>query len=87
MSKPAKVVEITATDLAPMGIPAKSIRIDLGPERRGFVFTVSSKQRAEMAPDRLNQLAQSLGNLVHPSSAILIVIPEGNLGAYAVELA
>jgi hypothetical protein len=82
----AQVIEVASTPLDAMGIPATSIKLELGPERRAFVFTVNASARDEMNRVAFAQLAQQLGNLVYPSPAVLVVLPDGEqLGAYRVE--
>lgn len=83
---PATVVELGATPLDALSIPATSIKVPLGPDRHAFVFTVSSNARFEMSLEAFTQLAQTLGNLVHPAPALLVVLPDGEeLSAYRVE--
>lgn len=87
----AKVIEVAATPLDALGfVETTSINIDLRQDRKAFVFTVSARARDAMQaedPGKLGQLALTLGALVHPSSAVLVVLPDGEqLGAYRVEV-
>lgn len=87
----AKVVEVAATPLDALGFAeTSSINIGLGEDRKAFVFTISRRARDAMQAEdegKLGQLALSLGALVHPSSAVLVVLPDGEqLAAYRVEV-
>jgi hypothetical protein len=88
----AKVIEVAATPLDALGFAeTTSISIGLGEDRKAFVFTLSQSARAAMKDDagrdRLGDLALQLGALVNPSSAVLVVLPDGEqLSAYRVEV-
>lgn len=88
MPRPATLVEIATTPMDSLGIPAKSIRLDVGPGRKAFVFTMAASTRTGMAPERLRSLVQNLGDLVHPASAVMVILPDGkDLTAYKLEVA
>lgn len=88
----AKVIEVAATPLDALGFAeTTSINLGLGEDRKAFVFTISRRARDAMvaeSPDKLGEVATALGALVHPSSAVLVVLPDGEqLSAYRVEVA
>lgn len=58
-------------------LPVKVINIPLGGDRRGVVFTMSKSVRDAHDRDWYVQLAQTLGNLVHPHPATIVVLPDG----------
>lgn len=82
-SRPRKHVrlhEIASVDLAAIGgeaLPVKVINISLGGDRRGVVFTMSASVREAHDRAWYVQLAQTLGNLVHPHPATIVVLPDG----------
>lgn len=86
--KPAKVIEVASTPLDALGFEGvSSINIGLGFDRKAFVFTMSQAARDAYPTDKLGELATMLGALVHPSSAVLVVLPDGEqLSAYRVEV-
>lgn len=83
----AKVIEVAATPLDALGIPVTSIKVELGEDRKAFIFTMSARARDQMTDLQLGSTAHMLGALVYPSSAALVVLPDGEqLGAYRVEV-
>lgn len=87
----AKVIEVAATPLDALGFAEMtSINIGLGADHKAFVFTISRRARDAMVAegaDKLGEMAKALGALVHPSSAVLVVLPDGEqLSAYRVEV-
>lgn len=84
----AKVIEVAATPLDALGFTeTTSINIGLGEDRKAFVFTLSQRSRNAMGTEQLHELARTLGALVNPSSAALVVLPDGeHLAAYRVEV-
>lgn len=85
---PATLVEVATTPLEPLGFEGvSSINIELGGDRKAFVFTMSATARDAMEVDKLTSLALALGALVHPSSATLVVLPDGeHISAYRVQV-
>ena len=82
---PPRLVALEATDVPGLD-PLKSIRLTVGPDKHAFVFTLSDKARHTMTQSRLENIAQVIGNLVHPAQATLVVVPDGcDLAAYEVE--
>lgn len=86
MPNPAKIVEIPDEDLAPLALPVHVIKLEGTPPM--FIFTMSDAARAALEERRFQSLAQALGDMVHPSPATLVVLPDGEkLSAYRVEAA
>ncbi len=87
--KHVKVTEVQPVDVGEMTgevLPAKMLKVNVGGDRRGVVFTISKTARAAMDDMKLAQIARTLGDLVHPSPATLIVLPDGEqLHAYELE--
>lgn len=82
-----QVIEIEKVDIGPLGQPVDGVlKLKLGAARTGFVFTMTSAARQGMSQEQFIQAAQSLGDLVHPHQAVLIVLPDGapDLRAYQV---
>lgn len=86
--KHARVIEVTPIDVGKMTgdvLPAQMLKVPLGGDRCGVVFTISKTTRAAMDVDKLGQVARTLGDLVHPHPATLIILPDGEeLRAYEV---
>lgn len=86
--KHTRVIEVTPIDVGQLTgdvLPAKMIKVPVGGDRCGVVFTISKKAREAMDADKLRQVATTLGDLVHPHPATLIVLPDGEeLHAYEV---
>lgn len=82
---PPKLMALEATDVPGLD-PLRSIRLTVGPDQHAFVFTLPEKARLGMTQSKLENMAQVMGNLVHPAQATLIVVPDGcELGAYEVK--
>ena len=82
------VTEVSPEALDEVGFPGtRRVRLKLGGDRVAFVFTLTAAARAGMTDIRFRQVAQQLGDLVHPHRAVLIVLPDGapDLRAYALE--
>lgn len=72
-----QVIEIEKVDIGPLGQPVDGVlKLKLGAARSGFVFTMRAGTRAGMSQEQFVQSAQSLGDLVHPHQAVLIVLPD-----------
>ena len=87
--KAVKVIEVEHVSLAEVtgsdALPVESITVPLDGNRKGFVFTIRRAARAQMEQVAFQALAQTLGNLVHPYPATLVVLPDHlDLRAYAV---
>lgn len=89
--KHVKVIEIRETDIEEIvgsELPVRRVDVNVGGNRKGIVFTVSRKSVDAAKPGWLQELGQTLGNLVHPHPATLIVLPAGEkLSAYEVSIA
>jgi|SRR5215831_1418301 len=87
--KHAKLIEIEPTDVGALTgdvLPGKMLKVNVDANRKGVVFTISKTARAAMDDDKLGQIARTLGDLVHPHPATLIVLPDGeDLRAYEIE--
>jgi hypothetical protein len=82
----ARVVEVERSELLnAFGIPARTIKLELGSGGRAFVFTMRRRDREKMDAKKFMQTAQSLGDVVHPARAVLVVLPDdAELRAYEV---
>lgn len=82
-----QIVEVAKVDIGPLGQPVDGVlKLKLGQTRAGYVFTMTQSKRAEMSQEQFIQAAQSLGDLVHPHQAVLLVLPDEapDLKAYKV---
>lgn len=81
------MIEVPSAPLDELVMPVRCIRVDLDDERKGFAFSMSARARLGMGKTQFHALAQSLGDLVHPHPALLIVLPDGELlTAYKLEV-
>ena len=88
--RPAFVTEVSSIDmeeeLGSDRLPVKAINLDLGENRKAFVFTMSEATRKAMTDKKLRQVAETLGGLVHPHNAVLLVLPgDADLRAWVVK--
>jgi hypothetical protein len=60
----------------PLGVSALPIEIEDG--KRVFIFMVTGDEQKLFVDVHLQDLAQQLGNLVHPAQAVFYVAPEGS---------
>jgi hypothetical protein len=72
-----EVLQPTELKGLPGGVSALPIEVEDG--RRVFLFVITGEERKLFVDDQLQNLAQSLGNLVHPSQAVFYVAPEGSV--------
>jgi len=78
-------IDEVAPAILPLEVPVRKWRFDVGPERRAFVFAIEHADRLKLSHLKLEQMAQVLGNLVHPHfSALLVVQPGAKLSVYEV---
>jgi len=80
-------LEAVPPDVLALEVPVRKYAIEVAPGKRAFVFTVRHEDRLKLSQLRLEQMAQVLGNLVHPHSSTLIVVqPAAELEVYEVKL-
>jgi len=87
--RPVEVIEIERVDVGPMKQLANvAIKLRLGGARRGYVFTMTRSAYEAKTPDLRMREAQALGNLIHPHSCALIIMPDEtpDLRAYEVRV-
>ena len=67
----------------PAGISALPVEVTKG--KRVFVFMLAGEERELFSNEQVQNMAQTLGNVVHPAQAVFIVVPKGAvLTAYEV---
>lgn len=78
-------VEVQPEDLTPLGFPAQRLKLKLR-GRDAFVFTMTAAAREKLTDVKFREIGQTLGNLVHPAQAVMMVLPDGaaDLRAYEV---
>lgn len=82
---PSKLVAIEPTDVPGLE-PLQAIRLEIGPGKHSFVFTISEEARDKMGLKWVQNVGQVMGNLVHPAQCALVVVPDGQtLSAYEVK--
>jgi len=80
-------LEEVPNDVLPLDAPVRRYSIEVAPGRRAFVFAIRHADRLKLSQMKLEQMAQVLGNLVHPhSSTLLVVQPQAELEVYEVKL-
>ena len=60
----------------PFGL-VESHRMQVEEGRAVFVVALESKERAEMSPEQVKVLADTLGRVMHPATAVLVTVPDG----------
>jgi hypothetical protein len=87
--KHVHIVEVETTDVAELAgeaLPVRSLKLNLGSDRKAFVFTMSRAARERMDAEKLRSIAQVLGDLVHPHSATLVIADETDLRCWEVSV-
>jgi len=82
-----QVIEIQHVDIGPIGTPVDAvIKLRLDGAKKGYVFAIKRSTREKMEDEHFMKSAQSLGDLVHPHPAVMLVLPDEamDLRAYVV---
>ena len=66
-------------------VPLRAYNFETEPGRRTFVFVLEHEERAKLSHQKLEEMAQQLGNGVYPNLGIFLVLqPGAGLSVYEV---
>lgn len=59
-------------------VPVTALPVEIDNDRRVFVFALDASARDTVTTEQLKNIAQTLGNLVHPEQSVFVVVPRGS---------